>query len=318
MSTCQTFRWLAVASWAFAGHAACERSALGATQIDRRPSGESVLVVVNGVPITENRVAFYRLVRRLPEDRSPDVQKKLLDEMVDEELMRQFLADRRAEVDPKRLAIQIDAVKDQLRQEHRDPEKTFKSLGYNLAALRRDLSLPLAWQTHFDRVATQQMLRDEFEARREQYDGTEIRASQILLKVPAADSGPRAREATARLAKIRADIVGGKTTFAEAARKHSEAPSAAKGGDVGYFPFSGKMPAAIARVAFALKVGEVSQPFRTPFGVHLYTVTERRPGPLSLEDARPVVLRRLSKNLWQNLLSQMRAKAKIEWKTAKH
>jgi parvulin-like peptidyl-prolyl isomerase len=74
------------------------------------------------------------------------------------------------------------------------------------------------------------------------------------------------------------------------------------------------MPADVCRVTFALKKGEVSQPFRTPFGVHIYTVTDIRPGNLSLEDVRSQVIRHVASELWDQLVAQARKTAKIEWK----
>ena len=67
------------------------------------------------------------------------------------------------------------------------------------------------------------------------------------------------------------------------------------------------MPPEVSRVAFSLKPGEVSQPFRTRFGVHLYTATAVRPGNLDLEDVRSQVIGRLSKELRDQLLGQARA-----------
>jgi hypothetical protein len=45
--------------------------------------------------------------------------------------------------------------------------------------------------------------------------------------------------------------------------------------------------------------------------MHLHTVTDRHPGNLSLEDVRPLVVRRLSKDLWDRLVAEARAKATI-------
>ena len=74
------------------------------------------------------------------------------------------------------------------------------------------------------------------------------------------------------------------------------------------------MPAAFADAAFELKDGEISSPFRTQFGVHLVTVTGRKPGDLSLEDARDRVLARLSDELWRETVAAERKQAAIEWK----
>lgn len=274
-----------------------------------------VLVTVNGTPITENQAAFYRLLHRIPDDGKPETRRKVAERLIDNELMRQLLVDRRAEPDPKRLTAAIESLKGQLRRRGADSERTLRALGYNDAALRREVYLPLAWEYHLGRVLTQGAIRDEFERRRAEYDGTEVRASQIFIKVGASDRANKAKAAEDKLARLRAEITAGKITFADAARHDSEAPSAAKGGDVGFFAFRGAMPAEVCRVAFSLKVGDVSRPFRTPFGVHLYTVTDIRPGNASLEDVRSLVIRHLSSELWDRLVSQARSTAKIEWQT---
>src|SRR6185436_2702944 len=113
---------------------------------------------------------------------------------------------------------------------------------------------------------------------------------------------------------LRKEIVGKKLTFEEAARKHSQAPSKEQGGDVGDFPYAGKMFAQFSRQAFALEVGEISQPFRTPYGMELCLVTERTPGDLSLEDVRDDVVARLSQEMWKQTIADLRKDAKIEWK----
>src|SRR5579862_5861916 len=202
----------------------------------------AVLVTVNGTPITENRLAFYDLLNHVPETAGAEGRKQRVEQLVENELLRQFLADRRAEVDPKRLAAAVEAIKNRLRADKLDPEKTLRSLGYSDNALRRDFSLPIAWEYHLGRVLTQQSIRDEFDRQRSQYDGTEVRASQIFIKSTAADPESQRREAEEKLRKIREQIVSGKITFAEAARRDSEAPSREQGGDVGYFPFRGVMP----------------------------------------------------------------------------
>jgi peptidyl-prolyl cis-trans isomerase C len=299
--------------------AASAGASAGGNQRSRDKS--AVLVTVNGTPITENQATLYRLIHRSPDDASPEARRKVVEQLVDNELMRQLLQDRRAEANPKCLAAAVDALKAQLRKRNSDADKKLQTIGFSDAALRRELFVPLAWEYHLGRVLTQGTLQAEFERHRSEYDGTEIRASQIFIKTDPSDPAGKTKEAEtkeaeSKLARVRSEIVAGKLSFADAARRDSEAPSAAQGGDVGYFAFRGPMPPEVCRVAFALKKGEVSQPFRTPFGVHFYTVTEIRPGNLSLEDVRSAVIRRLSTELWDKLVTQARSTAKIEWQTA--
>ena len=105
-----------------------------------------------------------------------------------------------------------------------------------------------------------------------------------------------------------------RSRFEEAARTRSQGPSKENGGDVGLFPFTGKMPQKFSREAFQLEVGEISPPFRSTFGVHLCQVTDRKPGDLSLEDVRDDVLVRMSHELWTQTVADLRKGAKIEWK----
>lgn len=112
------------------------------------------------------------------------------------------------------------------------------------------------------------------------YDGNQdafarpatARLSIAALSKSAASADTAA--ARARAAELRAQIVGG-ADFAEIAGRESADPgSRAQGGDLGTFG-RGQMVPEFDAAAFALPVGEVSQPIRTAFGYHLIQVQER-------------------------------------------
>jgi NIMA-interacting peptidyl-prolyl cis-trans isomerase 1 len=66
----------------------------------------------------------------------------------------------------------------------------------------------------------------------------------------------------------REQIVSGKASFAELAQQYSDCSSAKKGGDLG--PFGrGAMQRPFEQAAFALKVGELSEPVVSDSGVHI-------------------------------------------------
>ncbi len=113
--------------------------------------------------------------------------------------------------------------------------------------------------------------------------GEKIRVRHILIRL---QTTPEDEKRTAqRLIEIKKKIEAGELTFAEAARKYSEDPNSAdKGGDLGWFKVNEFQLEAFRKVAATLKVGEISDPIKTRFGLHLVLLEDRRPSrPLSLQ-----------------------------------
>jgi peptidyl-prolyl cis-trans isomerase D len=94
------------------------------------------------------------------------------------------------------------------------------------------------------------------------------RARHILLEL-AEDAGQsKVDEVMAEMRSLRERIVAGES-FEELAAAHSADPgSREQGGDLGFFG-RGTMVAAFDESVFSLQPGELSEPVRTPFGLHL-------------------------------------------------
>ncbi len=279
-------------------------------------ASDVVLVVVNGQKVTEADVTRRMKTRQVPEDEWEKLRGPYLEKLIDVRLIQQFLASRKAIAAKKEIDDQVNLVRENARKGGRDPDKFLAESGYTPESLREELALPIAWKHHIDRAVTSERLKKYFEEHRPEFDGTRVRARQILIKAPPGDEAAR-DAAVARLSDLRKQIAARKISFEDAAREHSESPSKAEGGDVGLFPYAGKMPQEFSREAFQLKVGEISQPFRSRYGVHLCLVTDRQAGDLSLEDVRDEVLARLSRELLEEQTAELRKTAKIEWKIEK-
>lgn len=151
---------------------------------------------------------------------------------------------------------------------------------------RRIVTWDISWQRYLEAKRTDKAFQVYFEKNRKDFDGTQLRLSQIFWKrkEDAGEEGVKAllSEAT----KVKKEIQSGMLKFAEGAKKYSQSPSGQEGGDIGWIERHQPMPEEISATAFKLATGEISEPIVTPLGVHLVTVTEQKPGKKTWSDCR--------------------------------
>ncbi|MGH8729474.1 MAG: peptidylprolyl isomerase, partial [Burkholderiales bacterium] len=136
-------------------------------------------------------------------------------------------------------------------------------------------------------------------------------ARHILIKVseltPEADAKHRLIELKERLDN------GG--DFAELARLHSEDPSGANGGDLGWIALGDTVPE-FERAMKGLEPGQVSEPVQTPFGWHLIELLEQRTEDVGADRqrvyARQTLRVRKADEAYQEWVRQLRDRAYVE------
>ena len=113
-------------------------------------------------------------------------------------------------------------------------------------------------------------LQAAYAARKNDY--VELKARHILFK---ATTDAEVKAATQKALALRAKLVKGED-FAKAAEQYSEDPTAkGNGGELGWFHYD-QMVQPFSQAAAALKVGEISQPVRTQYGIHLILLEGRK------------------------------------------
>jgi hypothetical protein len=275
------------------------------------PADDAALATVNGRKLTGRDLRVSLALRGVPEETSPAFHDRSVKELVDRELIRQFLARNKVAPDPRQLALAVRTAKERWAAGGKDPDEVLKSLGADEARLSQEIAVPLGWRRLVSRTVTDKQVREHFEQNRRRLDGTRLRVSQIFRKYEPGESPDAAPKTIARMMSIRGEIASGKASFAEAAKKYSRSPTAREGGDLGKIGPRGDVPAAVAEAAFRLDAGQVSDAILSPLGAHLVMVTEIEPGELSLEDARPAVVEELSRKLWDDTVAAERKAAKI-------
>jgi parvulin-like peptidyl-prolyl isomerase len=269
------------------------------------------IAVVNGTTITESDLQFLYLSRDVREDLRPSVRKRYIELMIDRSLLKVFLRSRKIQAPDSLVKERVERAEKLVTHEGLNFDDTLKKLGYTRASFTEEIALPLAWQAHARLAITDKAIAEYWKSHRSKFDGTEVRAAHIVKRLPR-DANDEDKQALMRkLSEFRQSIVDKQTTFSEVAAENSDSPSGKDGGNLGQFAFRGRMPQDLTKVAFGLKTGQVSEPFETPFGVHILTVTEIISGDLSLEDARGEIFQELSGKLQSGLISQLREKAEI-------
>ena len=141
---------------------------------------------------------------------------------------------------------------------------------------------------------------------------TETRARHVLLQPNAIRDETATREQAAELLE---ELKGGRD-FAEVAREYSDdSGSANQGGDLGWQPPGGFVPAFEERLD-SLDNDEISEPFETQFGWHIVQLIDRRQRD-SAEDiarnqARQAIRQRKVGEEYEDWLRRQRAEAYVE------
>ena len=138
-------------------------------------------------------------------------------------------------------------------------------------------------------------------------------ARHILVKTSEMVSEADARR---KLNNLRERIDNG-ADFGDLAKLNSDDSSSVRGGDLGWIDPGDTVPE-FERTMHGLKVGQVSDPFASPFGWHLLQVLERRKTDVSDErkrkDARVILRERKADEAYQEWLRQLRDRAFVEYR----
>ena len=272
-------------------------------------NGEAVLLAqvdavvrrlpTRGAPLTANQVRWLR--------------QEVLADLIDDVLLRQFLRRHGPAVEPAELDAHFKALAVALRRQGKTPADFYREIGQTEAQAREAWEIQLRFNKFAEQRATDAELRKYHEANRDVYDDIRVRASHIVLRVPAAAPPGERVAAREKLAAVRADVVAGKLSFTDAARKFSMDPTALQGGDLGYVGRQDPtVDEAVTRAAFALKVGEVSAPTDSEFGVHLVQVVERKAGtPVAFEKVIDLVRDGYAEDLRRRIVAEQRKQAQV-------
>jgi parvulin-like peptidyl-prolyl isomerase len=319
--------------------AACAIGLFAAPVFAQQPTASptpaaAVAATVNGQPVTE--VAVQRGLKRVPPSEHAKARPEILNYLIDNVLLDQYLASQKIPVDIKEVDARVGEIQSEVKKHGQDYQKMLKDLMLTEEELKAQVTADLRWEKFAVGKATDAALKQLYDQNSEMFDGSLVRAQHILL-TPAAGDATAATQAKAQLAQIKQQVEAEATkeaaklpasadplareterikkledAFGKQAEKCSACPSKKDGGDLNWFPRAGSMVESFAKAAFALKPGQMSDPVQSPFGYHLILVTARKPGqPTKFEEVKDEVREIFCNRLREELVTKLRESAKI-------
>lgn len=291
--------------------------ALGAVEEGGTKSGPpQVMATVDNEPVeaaeVEREVALALRRQKVEGESLKRLRQQALEQVIDRHLVLRFLQATKQGASKEDVDFALAKLVRQLKAKETALAAHLKSIGMTEPELRRELLWKISWARYVEAHTSDENLKKYFELHRADFDGTELKVAHILLKVPAGDE-QKLKAALESAAAIRAEIAAGKVSFADAAKKHSQSPTAKDGGNIGAVRRHEPMPDVFNDAAFALKKGEVSQPVVTAFGVHLIQVQEIKSGQRTWEDCREELRPAVTLYLFRWIAEKERKTAKISY-----
>ena len=281
---------------------------------DDSAEGPQVVATIDGDPIYASEIdvmlSNLQKNRQVNPQSAPFVRAELLNQVINRRLAERVLRRDEAYVKDADIEKEIDKYKTQAYAMRLTLDQYVAKRRITLGTLRHEAAWQLGWAKYLD-AKLGEALEDYFKAHQKELDGTQIRASHILLR------SDRFNEPLSHLIqraeKIREDIEAGKISFEDAAAKYSAGPSRHAKGDLGFFPRYGVMSEEFSKAAFELEKGQLSKPVPSTFGVHLITVTDFKPGSRQWTEAVAQIKDPASLSLFEKLSDEERGKAEIEF-----
>ncbi len=186
--------------------------------------------------------------------------------------------------------------------------KAASDRGVSLRAYQRHLAWQIAWREYLKSRVTQIALKSYFDHHQDQYGGRAYLVSQIFRNSEPSNNVENEAyvsplEQIAKSVRQSSDVA---SEFALAAKQHSDAASANRGGDIGWVSLDGDLPSSVMSAVRKAKLGEVVGPIRSPLGDHLILVREHRDSEIKWESIvdQSQLRRDLTQSLFLDIVRQ--------------
>jgi len=218
--------------------------------------------------------------RQLSDADLTTVKNRILENLIDTEVLYQQSQKEGVKVDDQAINEQIETIKKRFFDEAAY-KKALEEMDVSEKEIRAQIRRGLAINQLLDTNVSQKITVTEEESKK-YYNNKlnlfkqpeQVKASHILIKVAPDAEESKKNQARKKIETVQKKVRQGED-FGLLAKANSEGPTAQRDGDLGYFN-RGRMAKPFEDAAFALNVGEVSGIVETQFGYHLIKVTDKK------------------------------------------
>ena len=242
---------------------------------------------------------------------------RLVDSIIQEELLSQEAKKQSLKIDESELKNNVDQwknsiTKDTTAKEYYEKNGITEEVVTDIFKEQMNISALEANYTKNNPV-TQAEIDKYYNEHKSEYTNAQVKASHIIIKTQNDDgtemSQDKVDSAKKQIDEIYAKIKAGED-FAKLAKQYSQDASKDAGGDLGFFS-KGQMVKEFEEVAFSMKVGEVSEPFKTKYGYHVVKLTDKKEDTTDPKQVKEFLKGTLQQEKFNKYVEELKKAAKI-------
>jgi parvulin-like peptidyl-prolyl isomerase len=300
-------------------------------------SVKDAVVRVNGKAITEEnlRIAVNNVMpmksfhTTVSDRRFHEIRKNTLERLINDELIfEKAVSKKEADITAKEFAESLkqlkkrlrpgDTIEDVLKRSKMTMDGLKKELAFSTVVARVRRNTEKKFQKKSEALVTEKYMHKYYDTHLDKFkEPAQVHLLGILIKVDPSASQRQWIKTKKKIKNISDQALKG-ADFSALAKKYSQAPSAAKGGDMGW-AHEGSLLPDIESVVSAMSVGDISKPVMSIYGFHVFKLVGKRPA--RQKKFKELNLKRLKSELvdkeynirWNAWIKGLRKGAKVEY-----
>ena len=254
---------------------------------------DRIVAVVDQKVITEQDLLYHiatvsaRLKKQaIPLPDADALRRQVLERLIIDSLQLQYAAETGLKIDDAQLNQTIDRIATQNKLTVPDFYRELAKEGINPQRFRSDIRNEITISRLREREIDSRLVISEAEIDSTltlRGDGQEQKSyelAQIFVRVPAEGNADEVQRAKEKLDNVLANLKLG-IDFAQVSARFSDSSNALEGGTLGWRNAS-ELPPLFGEALLNMRVGELSQPLRSPSGVHILKLINQRDSKVPL------------------------------------